>query len=270
MPSRTHKPGYPLERWEWARAFALVNGITGLTQLVLLELAFRGNSDGTCFPSNQNMTKQLGISRHTVIRAIRDLQDAGALLMLRRGRPGGGRGSNQYRLTGAPAWITPNLPTVREEVFQPELEGPELSRCERLKTGVLSRSQRHLMSLTATPNVAHSDIEPSTEPSTEHEGIRESAHAGENGRFPNGRNAYPDFPLITEEFLSLMEKKFIKATFNVREEVEAALGHESAQKWPRTDVYAQRWLQREVDGGVGRSRMTPETDWTRDMMEGTD
>ena len=63
-----------------------------------------------------------------------------------------------------------------------------------------------------------------------------------------------------------MEKKFIKATFNVREEVEAALGHESAQKWPRTDVYAQRWLQREVDGGVGRSRMTPETDWTRDMM----
>ena len=194
----------------------------------------------------------------------------GALLLLRRGRPGSGRGSNQYRLTGAPAWITPSLPTVREDAFQPQLEGPDLSRSQQHRTDVASRSQQHPMSHTATPYVAHSDLEPSIEPSIEHEGIRESAHAGENGVSPNGRYPYPSFPLITEEFLSRMEVRYAKATFNVREEVEAALGHEGALKWPRTDLFAQRWLQREVDGGLGRSRMTPETDWTRDMMEGTD
>ena len=78
-----------------------------------------------------------------------------------------------------------------------------------------------------------------------------------------------DFPLITPEFYAKMEKKYADAPFDVRPEIAAALGHGKAREWDRTDIYVDRWLKRELDGGPGRKRMAVQTDWKQDFFEGT-
>lgn len=51
----------------------------------------RSNEKGQCYPAIGTIAKELGLSRKTVERAIRDLETAGYLVKEQRWRENGGR-----------------------------------------------------------------------------------------------------------------------------------------------------------------------------------
>ena len=74
--------------WAWEQ------NVKGLSKLVLLGLAdYSGTKNKAAFPSNETLAKKCGISRSTVIRAIKDLVKAG--LVTKEKRP---NSSNFYHL----------------------------------------------------------------------------------------------------------------------------------------------------------------------------
>jgi predicted ArsR family transcriptional regulator len=58
----------------------------------------RSNEKGQCYPAIGTIAKELGLSRKTVERAIRDLETAGYLVKEQRWRENGGRSSLLFTL----------------------------------------------------------------------------------------------------------------------------------------------------------------------------
>lgn len=58
----------------------------------------RSNENGQCYPAIGTIAKDLGLSRKTVERAIRDLETAGYLVKEQRWRENGGRSSLLFTL----------------------------------------------------------------------------------------------------------------------------------------------------------------------------
>lgn len=58
----------------------------------------RSNSQNQCYPSINTIAKDLGLSRKTVERAIRDLEQAGLVTKEQRWRENGGRSSLLFTL----------------------------------------------------------------------------------------------------------------------------------------------------------------------------
>ena len=82
-----------------------------------------------------------------------------------------------------------------------------------------------------------------------------------------------DFEKAFPEVVAELEMTHADADFDVRTEIEQALGHEAALKWYRTDLYVSRWLKRERtprEYGRNLRRGKVETDWTKDFLEGTE
>jgi DNA-binding transcriptional ArsR family regulator len=83
-------------RWEWEKAVRTA-GLPMAPALVAFALATYADADGTKVrPSQSTVASGLGVSRSTVVRAMRRLRDDGYLRLVRE--PGPGR-TAEYRLT---------------------------------------------------------------------------------------------------------------------------------------------------------------------------
>lgn len=69
---------------------------------VYMYLCDRCNKAGTCFPSIATICEDLKLSRSTVKRALRDLEEADCIKRNRRYSIRGGNASNLYCLTNPP------------------------------------------------------------------------------------------------------------------------------------------------------------------------
>lgn len=80
----------------WA---ANVRGLAPATKIVLIQLAERHNKDtGRCDPSLAKLAEDCEMGRSTLLRHITELEEAGLLSRVAKGREGGGRASSQYDL----------------------------------------------------------------------------------------------------------------------------------------------------------------------------
>lgn len=80
----------------WA---ANVKGLSPSTKIVLIQLAERHNKDtGACNPSLAKLTDDCEMSRASVLRHLNELEKAGFVTRVSRGRDNGGRTSSQYNL----------------------------------------------------------------------------------------------------------------------------------------------------------------------------
>lgn len=64
---------------------------------VLLILANRADHKGVCWPGIDGIARQTELSRRTVIRQIKNLEDGGFISVIHRGGEGEGRKSNVYQ-----------------------------------------------------------------------------------------------------------------------------------------------------------------------------
>ena len=67
-------------------------------RLVYFYLWDRANQEGRCWPAINTIARELKLSRSTVKRALRDLEDSGWVERQDRYRDNGSCSSNQYRL----------------------------------------------------------------------------------------------------------------------------------------------------------------------------
>ena len=65
---------------------------------VYMYLHDRANTNGQCWPAIPTIAKELQLSRSTVQRALKDLEEHGFLARERRWRKSGGKSSNLYTL----------------------------------------------------------------------------------------------------------------------------------------------------------------------------
>ena len=65
---------------------------------VYMYLKHRANAEGRCWPSVRTIAKDLSLSRATVQRALRELQQDGWIVVEPRWRENGSCTSNSYRL----------------------------------------------------------------------------------------------------------------------------------------------------------------------------
>ena len=65
---------------------------------VYMYLKHRANAEGRCWPSVRTIAKDLNLSRATVQRALRELQQGGWIMAEPRWRENGSCTSNSYRL----------------------------------------------------------------------------------------------------------------------------------------------------------------------------
>ena len=65
---------------------------------VYMYLKHRANTEGRCWPSVRTIAKDLNLSRATVQRALRELQQGGWIMAEPRWRENGSCTSNSYRL----------------------------------------------------------------------------------------------------------------------------------------------------------------------------
>jgi hypothetical protein len=87
-------------KYQWQDAIRQPCGLRPTTRHVLLVLSFYMREDGLgAYPSIETLRFRTGVSRRTVIRALRDAQKGG-FLRWRKGQPGR---SNQYEAT-LPRW----------------------------------------------------------------------------------------------------------------------------------------------------------------------
>ncbi len=68
------------------------------SKLVYMYLKDRANKEGQCWPSIQTIGRDLGLSRSTVKRALKDLEQAAILTRQGRKRENKGDTSNLYQI----------------------------------------------------------------------------------------------------------------------------------------------------------------------------
>jgi len=102
-------------------SFADGRSIKGPTiRHVALTLSLHMNElGGSCFPAQETVAEQAGLSRMTVSRAVRALEELGWLVV----RPGGGRGHPNVYSAAIPETVTRGDPFKRETVTGGPLNG---------------------------------------------------------------------------------------------------------------------------------------------------
>lgn len=68
------------------------------SKLVYMYLKDRANKEGQCWPAIQTIGRDLGLSRSTVKRALKDLEQAALLIKQARKRENEGNTSNLYQI----------------------------------------------------------------------------------------------------------------------------------------------------------------------------
>ncbi|MBQ4465633.1 MAG: helix-turn-helix domain-containing protein [Oscillospiraceae bacterium] len=74
--------------------------LSGKAVCVFVYLCDKANKNGTCYPAVRTVANDLHISKSTVFRALKELEDAGLLTRQHRHRTHGGMSSNLYRIGG--------------------------------------------------------------------------------------------------------------------------------------------------------------------------
>ena len=67
---------------------------------VFVYLCDKANQNGECYPAVRTVANDLHISKSTVFRALKELEDAGLLTRQQRHRTHGGMSSNLYKIGG--------------------------------------------------------------------------------------------------------------------------------------------------------------------------
>ena len=67
---------------------------------VFVYLCDKANQNGECYPTVRTVANDLHISKSTVFRALKELEDAGLLTRQHRHRTYGGMSSNLYKIGG--------------------------------------------------------------------------------------------------------------------------------------------------------------------------
>ncbi|MBI4496831.1 MAG: hypothetical protein HY689_02890 [Chloroflexi bacterium] len=73
------------------------------------------------------------------------------------------------------------------------------------------------------------------------------------------RRALPAEPSVSAEFVERMSEKYADSLprATIAEEIHAALSHKNAKKWTNTELYVQRWLNREVERHQANAQAPP-------------
>ena len=252
------RTGSPLDRWQWVGEYTEHVGLLPRQSAVLAWMAHFG-IDGLCTASQETLAANSGYSVRTVRDAQRELRALGAATLERESK-GRHDGAAHHRLAGASTgWYVQSTPASFAGLGA--RDGPT-SKPAKLSSKPAKLSKANRQTSPGKPaNLAPNRLLLVRRNRKETCALR--ARAEQSG-IKSG-----DFPLITPEFYAKMEKKYADAPFDVRPEIAAALGHGKAREWDRTDIYVDRWLKRELDGGPGRKRMAVQTDWKQDFFEGT-
>ena len=72
------------------------SGLPHRAVTVYMYLKDRANREGSCWPGVRTIAKELDLSRATVQRALRDLENGGWIVRTPRHRDNGSRTSNNY------------------------------------------------------------------------------------------------------------------------------------------------------------------------------
>lgn len=100
---------------QYISATWLIKGLTPATRLVLISLADRANTEGTCFPSIENIAERCELGRSTVISAINLLEKRGYVRRVKRGKVGI---STTYELLFSPTSSKSNATSKHGDVDQ--------------------------------------------------------------------------------------------------------------------------------------------------------
>jgi DNA-binding transcriptional ArsR family regulator len=111
----------------WA---ANVKGLAPATKIVLIQLAERHNKDtGRCDPSLNKLADDCEMSRASVLRHLRMLEEGGLLTRVSQGRENGGRSSSQYDLhMGQRSQIETGGKGLKSEGQRSQIERPKVSQ----------------------------------------------------------------------------------------------------------------------------------------------
>ena len=287
------RTGGPLDRWRWAREYQPEQGsLPGPFRSVLIELAYHADNAGVCYPSQEALAENTRFSRRTIIRAVEALVKMGALVVVQSGR-GGGRGATRYRLIGGVfGWASQGKPNVPESHIgqsdresQPradskvpeshigQSDGESHSKAEPNVPESHNQSDRESHSK-AEPNVPLSPTKVTESPNQSDRESQEPCIEPSEKKGRERRARAGGHPKVSEEFIGEMEKVFVDAEFDVREEINRALSHSSARKYNPPDLYVKKWLSREADPSWGRrggaTRAEPVTDHRKDFFGGND
>ena len=286
------KSGGPVERWNWARNF-VNEEMSATARAVLVELACMADKDGACWPSQSRLAEQTLFSERTIRTALATLSHVGAI---RIEKPHGGRGGNIYRLSGADArWesirqdvppspqsIRQGMPVSTESIRQdvpPSTENrqdvPDSTQSNRQDVPPFTENRQDMPDYSiadenkpANPAKQTGSSRQTNRQELPPEPLRRREPSIEPGK--RGRSK----PKVSEEFIGEMEKVFVNAKFDVREEIARALSHKAAQKYDPPDLYIKSWLRREANPTWGRpggaTRAEPVTDHHKDFFGGND
>jgi DNA-binding transcriptional ArsR family regulator len=124
--------------------------------LILLSLADQANDAGICWPGLQSLMKRSRVSRPTVYRAVKSLEEKGIITEIRRGQdgfPAGKFTSRVWRITPVDEWEP--LMSEGDELSQFETPAPKRVSPTRQKS--LTRETRTISepSLQKTPSESY-------------------------------------------------------------------------------------------------------------------
>ena len=234
MSENKRTGGGPLARQEWARSFGKANELSMPARLLLFELTYRARPGGQCWPSQTTLSLDTGMSKRTIVEAVKQLIEAGAIQIVRSGR-GGVNGSNEYLLSGAAdSWQV--VAVASEQSADDALE-------TAAKTQTKVRRPRRQSARAAPGKVRDVPKEPEREPHNEPDNI-ESAGTHEESTTTTSQPRTRKKPSVTEEFILRMEKKHANDPIDVRFQIALGLLHDAAKKYPEHELYIQNWLNK--------------------------
>lgn len=82
--------------WAWT-----VPDLTPALRLTLIALADYADEEWSCFPSQATLAEQVGVSRRTMVRLLKALEDRDLIVRERRSRENGSRSSDRFVVQGA-------------------------------------------------------------------------------------------------------------------------------------------------------------------------
>ena len=121
-------------RWAWQQ-----QGLRWTWKLVLLALADRADESGRCYPSEARLTRDTGMNRKTIIKAIASLEEEGLVTVDRRSGE-----VNVYQLNGVP-WrenqsLKRDQSQIRDQSLKRDTTSPKLGTTTSPKLGTQNLS----------------------------------------------------------------------------------------------------------------------------------
>ena len=262
--TRDRSAGGPLDRWEWARDFGTIHDLSSTNSHLLNELAYRADAAGKCWPSWANLQSVTRLSRQSIWRGLRQLSEAGALVVEVSGEVS--RSSNTYRLTGAStSWIVTPCYPPSNTLLPPPFQGvtplvtesyPEpYSEPSNEPSIEPSRLQaKEIDDAIPTPEelLIVEEPEPSESTQTTATPSRLTAQPVKTSKPRKHTPKVKQAPSVSPSFTAEMVEKYPGT--DVPTEINAALNHKAAQNYyPDHEPYVRNWLRRSAEWAKERN-----------------